>query len=103
MTLADIPTDDLVAEMERRLTAGTVGFAGLYSSNQMDYQEAWADVMDWLHDMCNADFDRWNPLRQVMIEAVARHDGDRIQSRRQVFAANTTYYGRRADEEHAPT
>lgn len=102
MNLSSLPDDAIVTEMERRLNLGTVGFHGLYSSNQMDYREAWRDVMDWVNDMCNADFDYWNPVRATMLAAFDRHDGDRIESRRQVFAVNTTYYGEDAEKDHQP-
>jgi hypothetical protein len=94
--------DELVSEVEHRLGGNTLGFNGLYSTNQQNYREAWVDVMDWLHDMCNADFDKWNPHRQMMTAALERHGGDNVQNRRQVYAVNTTFHGRSAFEDHAP-
>lgn len=87
-------TDELVAEMERRLEQGTVGYHGLYSTNQMAWREAWTDVMDLLNDLCNGDYERWQPHRQMMWNAQARHAGDQVQERRQVYAVNTTLPGR---------
>ena len=86
--------DELVAEVERRLSGNTLGFAGLYSTNQIMFREAWTDAMDVLHDLCNGDFDRWNEHRQIMIDALQRHEGDREQNRRRVYAVNTTLHGR---------
>jgi hypothetical protein len=95
--LTQVHTDDLVREMERRLEEGTVGFAGLYSSNQIMFREAWTSAMDLLHDLCNGDFDKWNPHRQLMIDVLNRHEGDRVQNRRRVFALNTTQLGRESE------
>lgn len=92
--LHDCTNDELVQEVERRLEGNTLGFHGLYSTNQQMFREAWTDAMDWLHDMCNGDFDRWNPHRQMMIDALRRHEGNRVQMRRQVYAVNTTLSGR---------
>jgi hypothetical protein len=100
--LTTCTNDELVAAVEHRLEGNTLGFSGLYSTNQQNYREAGQDTMDWLHDMCNADFERWNPHRQVMIAALERHGGDQVQVRRQVYAVNTTFHGRSAFEDHAP-
>jgi hypothetical protein len=97
MDLSDVHTDELVAEVEKRLEAGILGHNGLYSSNQIMFRESWADVMDLLHDLCNGDFDKWNPHRQLMIGALNRHEGDRVQNRRRVFALNTTQLGRESE------
>ena len=94
--------DELVKEVERRLQGNTLGFHGMYSTNQQDFREAWCDAMDLLHDLCNGDFDRWQPHRQMMIDALERHGGDRVQNRRQVYAVNTTFHGRAAEEDHSP-
>jgi hypothetical protein len=58
--------DELVAEVERRLEGNTLGFNGLYSTNQQNWREAWTDVMDLLNDLCNGDFAKWQPHRQMM-------------------------------------
>lgn len=100
--LQSCTNDELAQEVERRLDAGVMGFHGLYSTNQMNWREAWVDVMDLLHDLCNGDFDKWQPHRQMMYDAQARHDGDRVQNRRKVYAVNTTFHGRSAEEDHAP-
>lgn len=100
--LHDCTNDELVQEVERRLAGNTLGFHGLYSTNQQNYREAWCDVMDWLHQCCNTDFERWHPHRDMMIAALERHVGDNVQNRRQVYAVNTTYHGRSAFEDHAP-
>lgn len=84
MNLESLSNEELTNEVERRLENGTLGFSGLFSTNQINHREAWGDAMDWLHDMCNADFPRYNPLRMKMTEAIRRHEGDRVQSRRQV-------------------
>lgn len=86
--------DELVAEVELRLSGNTLGFAGLYSTNQIMFREAWTDAMDVLHGLCLEDFDRWQPHRQIMLDALERREGDRVQNRRQVFALNTTLIGR---------
>lgn len=88
--------------MEELLNQGVVGFYGLYSTNQQDFREMWTDFADWVSDMCNADFDYWNPVRLKLLEIEARYGGNRVESRRQVFAVNTTYYGRAAEEDHQP-
>lgn len=100
--LHECTNDELVAEVERRLEGNTLGFSGLYSTNQIMFCEAWTDAMDLLHDLCLGDFDRWQPHRQLMIDALQRHEGDRVQNRRQVWAINTTFYGDTAERDHAP-
>lgn len=86
--------DELIAAVEERLNGGHFGFHGLYSTNQMDFREGVTDYLDWLHDMCNADFETYNPYRVKLYECLARHGGDRVQMRRKVFAVNTTLLGR---------
>lgn len=100
--LHDCTNDELVQEVERRLQGNTLGFHGLYSTNQQNWREAWCDVADWVNDMCNADFDRFHPMRQIMCDAIGRHTGTLESSRRQVYAVNTTFHGRSAFEDHAP-
>lgn len=100
--LHECTNDELVAEVEKRLGGNTLGFHGLYSTNQQNYREAWCDVMDWLHVQCNIDFERWQPHRDQMIAAIERHGGDNVQMRRRVYAVNTTHYGKDAMQDHSP-
>ena len=102
MDLTQATTGELTAEVERRLGNNEMGFSGLYSSNQQDFREAWTDAMQELHRLCNEDFERWQPHRQLMVECLERHVGVNGPSRRRVYAVNTTYHGRDAEEDHAP-
>lgn len=99
--LHEATDQELAAEFERRSNAGRMGWHGMYSTNQINYREAWTDAMDQLHQRCNDDFDRWNPHRTMMQEALERHLGVATE-RREVYAINTTYHGRSAFENHAP-
>lgn len=94
--------DELIAAVEDRLNGGHFGFNGLYSTSQQDWREGVTDYLDWLHDMCNADFETYNPHRLKLQECLARYGGDQVQMRRQVFGVNTTYYGQVAEMDHAP-
>lgn len=100
--LATVPTDDLVAEVERRLEQGVLGFHGLYATNQQDFREMWIDLGEWVHEQSNAAFDDTQRLRLKMLEIVDRHDGERVQARRGVYAVNRTFHGRAAEENHQP-
>lgn len=102
MSLANVSTDELVAEIERRLEQGVLGFHGLYSTNQQNFREMWCDLSDWVHIESLRDFDDVQRVRLKMLEITDRHDGERVQARRQIYAVNTTYHGREALEEHQP-
>lgn len=100
--LSEASYEELSREVEKRLSVGMFDFLGLYSTNQQNYRAAWDEVMNAVHELCLHDFDKYQPLRQLMLDAMDRHQGERRQEMRKVYAINTTFHGREANEDHSP-
>lgn len=101
MSLADLHDDEIVAEMQRRLARGSVGFHGLYATHQMDYRASYHQVCllsaEWSNEPGQFDNRYVRGLRELLNrlgEFQAVDPG--------VFAVNTTFHGRSAFEDHAP-
>lgn len=103
MSLSDLSDDEIVAEMQRRLARGTVGFHGLVSPHQMDYRAAYHEVCllsaRWSNEP--GQFDR--PLVRELRDLINRLSTTPAVDPA-VYAVNTTYHGKEtAFQNHQPT
>lgn len=57
MDISGLHDDEIVAEMQRRLDRGTVGYHGLYASNQQDYRNMWWSLSELVNELRNKKFD----------------------------------------------
>jgi len=91
MTSADIPDDEIIAEVQRRLSAGRFGDQGLYSYSQLDFRGCWCALSTQVADLLNEDFHQVMPVtavRKMMTDLVdARPPGPLV------LAINTTMVG----------
>lgn len=99
---SDIHDDEIVAEMQRRLARGTVGFHGLYARHQMDYRACYHQICllsaRWSNESSDAFDHRYvRELRNLLNEL-----GEYRPMDPDVYAVNTTFHGRSAFEDHAP-
>jgi len=100
--LAHLSDDEIVAEMQRRLARGSVGFHGLYAPHQMDYRASYHRVCllsaEWNNTPGEHDNRYVRTLRQLLDE-----NGTSPAPDPGVFAVNTTFHGKEtAFQDHAP-
>ena len=97
--LSTVSTDDLVAEVQNRLTAGVLGYSGLYSRNQLDYCGAWWALCSYVHELRG----KWpNELvPKLMWDKITELARTKTEAPG-VFAVNTTFHGVAARQDHAP-
>lgn len=96
--LSALHDDEIVAEMQRRLSRSTVGFEGLYSANQLNFRAMWHGIADTIHAMSNEDFD--HPHVKRIRERFHELAGSTTLFNPAVFAVNSTYLGVERIEEH---
>lgn len=100
--LSALHDDEIVAEMQRRLDRGSVGWHGLLSAHQRSFRDIWCALYGYLNDRCNRTGDP-GALSEAWIIRDRMHllineGSDEIK----IFAVNTTYLGRSAFEDHSP-
>lgn len=94
--------DGLIAAIQVHLEAGHVGFHGLLSPHQMNYRECYHQVCmlsaEWSNEGI-AEFDNRyvRGLRELLNRLALEAPPGSV-----VYAVNTTFHGREANENHQP-
>ncbi len=97
MDLSALHDDEIVAETQRRLDRGTVGWHGLLSTDQANHRDNWHALLEVVYDARNRYPHEFGTMlvRNKALELV-----DRGGPQTRPFAINTTLHGIEKPEEH---
>lgn len=100
MDLSELHDDEIVAEMQRRLDRGTVGYHGLYATNQHDYRNMWFALSDLVNKLRN---DKFDDFYLTIIKNTMNALADEAPQAPVPYAINTTFHGKEnIYQDHSP-